>query len=94
MNGRFRISIRYIQEAGHEQSGDALSYRVAKRVRQAADALSALRHFARRSGIPQVVSLKGIGNPGPADESNRSISLGMPGMHGSRAANEAVMAPF
>jgi len=56
----------------------------------AAEALPALRHFARLTGIPQVVSLKGIGNPGPTDENNLSINLGMLGMHGSRAANEAV----
>ncbi|HVL00426.1 MAG TPA: biosynthetic-type acetolactate synthase large subunit, partial [Dongiaceae bacterium] len=58
----------------------------------AAEALPALRRFASRTGIPQVVSLKGIGNPGILWEHDLSLDLGMLGMHGSRAANEAVQA--
>ncbi|OZG75364.1 acetolactate synthase 2 catalytic subunit [Hahella sp. CCB-MM4] len=52
----------------------------------AANAIEALRNFANELGIPQVVTLKGIGNPGK----NHPLNLGMLGMHGSRAANEAV----
>ncbi|MET4025125.1 acetolactate synthase-1/2/3 large subunit [Marinobacter sp. MBR-99] len=44
------------------------------------------RTFANISGLPGVVTLKGIGNPGRNNPNN----LGMLGMHGSRAANKAV----
>jgi len=44
------------------------------------------REFANTSALPGVVTLKGIGNPGK----NNPHSLGMLGMHGSRAANKAV----
>jgi acetolactate synthase-1/2/3 large subunit len=46
----------------------------------------ALRDFAKRSGIPSVATLKGLGGV-PTDESN---FLGMLGMHGTRAANIAI----
>ena len=45
-----------------------------------------LRDFARRSGIPAVATLKGLGGI-PTDEPN---FLGMLGMHGTRAANIAI----
>ncbi|AZZ95176.1 acetolactate synthase 2 catalytic subunit [Hahella sp. KA22] len=51
-----------------------------------AKAVTSYRHFADATGIPQVVTLKGIGNPGKRNP----LNLGMLGMHGSRAANEAV----
>ena len=51
-----------------------------------AGAEGALRRFAEISGIPQVVTLKGIGNPGRGNP----LNLGMLGMHGSKAANRAV----
>jgi acetolactate synthase, large subunit (EC 2.2.1.6) len=44
------------------------------------------RTFAEVSGLPGVVTLKGIGNAGR----NNPNDLGMLGMHGSRAANKAV----
>jgi acetolactate synthase-1/2/3 large subunit len=44
------------------------------------------RAFAETSGLPGVVTLKGIGNAGKHNPHN----LGMLGMHGSRAANKAV----
>ncbi|WP_323751138.1 acetolactate synthase 2 catalytic subunit [Marinobacter sp.] len=44
------------------------------------------RQFAQDSGMPSVVTLKGIGNAGKGHPHN----LGMLGMHGSRAANKAV----
>lgn len=46
----------------------------------------ALRHFARRSGIPSVATLKGLGGV-PTCDAN---FLGMLGMHGTRAANTAI----
>jgi acetolactate synthase-1/2/3 large subunit len=51
-----------------------------------AGAEMALRSFARRSGIPSVATLKGLGAIA-TDEPN---FLGMLGMHGSRAANVAI----
>ncbi|WP_372966123.1 acetolactate synthase 2 catalytic subunit [Marinobacter sp.] len=44
------------------------------------------RNFALASGMPAVVTLKGIGNSGKGSPYN----MGMLGMHGSRAANKAV----
>lgn len=53
-----------------------------------AGALVPLRRFARSTGIPSVATLKGLGSlPG-----NDPLHLGMLGMHGSRAANQAVQA--
>lgn len=46
----------------------------------------AFRTFAEVSGLPAVVTLKGIGNAGK----HSTNELGMLGMHGSRAANKAV----
>ncbi|WP_336367961.1 acetolactate synthase 2 catalytic subunit [Marinobacter sp. C2H3] len=51
-----------------------------------AQAEGAFRAFAEASGLPGVVTLKGIGNAGR----NNPNDLGMLGMHGSRAANKAV----
>ncbi|HLV76750.1 MAG TPA: acetolactate synthase 2 catalytic subunit [Marinobacter sp.] len=51
-----------------------------------AGAEDSFRNFAGTSGIPGVVTLKGIGNAGRHNPGN----LGMLGMHGSRAANKAV----
>ncbi|WP_323753849.1 acetolactate synthase 2 catalytic subunit [Marinobacter sp.] len=51
-----------------------------------AQAEDSFRQFAQASGMPSVVTLKGIGNPGKGNPHN----LGMLGMHGSRAANKAV----
>lgn len=51
-----------------------------------AAAESAFRRFADSTAMPNVVTLKGIGNPGKAN----AHQLGMLGMHGSRAANLAV----
>jgi acetolactate synthase-1/2/3 large subunit len=51
-----------------------------------ARAEQALRDFAKRSGIPSVATLKGLGGV-PTDEPN---FLGMLGMHGTRAANMAI----
>jgi len=51
-----------------------------------AHAEESFRYFAESSGLPAVVTLKGIGNPGKHSAHN----LGMLGMHGSRAANRAV----
>ncbi|PAV25802.1 acetolactate synthase 2 catalytic subunit [Tamilnaduibacter salinus] len=53
-----------------------------------AGAETAFRRFASASGLPGVVTLHGTGNPGRGCPDN----LGMLGMHGSRAANEAVEA--
>ena len=53
-----------------------------------AGAVEALRGFAGRSGIPAVATLKGLG----ALPTDHPQHLGMLGMHGSRAANEAVQA--
>ena len=46
----------------------------------------ALRDFARRTGMPAVATLKGLGSI-PTDEPS---FLGMLGMHGTRAANVAI----
>jgi acetolactate synthase-1/2/3 large subunit len=51
-----------------------------------AGAIPALRAFARRTGIPAVATLKGLG----ALPTDHPQFLGMLGMHGTRAANEAV----
>jgi acetolactate synthase-1/2/3 large subunit len=51
-----------------------------------AGATNALRAFARRTGIPAVATLKGLGTL-PTDHPQ---FLGMLGMHGTRAANMAV----
>ena len=51
-----------------------------------AQAEHSFRAFAETSGLPGVVTLKGIGNAGKHNPHN----LGMLGMHGSRAANKAV----
>ncbi|PCM43559.1 acetolactate synthase 2 catalytic subunit [Marinobacter sp. ANT_B65] len=51
-----------------------------------AHAEESFHEFAENSGLPAVVTLKGIGNPGKHSTHN----LGMLGMHGSRAANRAV----
>ena len=45
-----------------------------------------LREFARRSGMPSVATLKGLGGI-PTDD---PLFLGMLGMHGTRAANMAI----
>jgi len=51
-----------------------------------AGAAPALRRFARKTGIPGVATLKGLGAL-PTDE---PLFLGMLGMHGTKAANLAV----
>ncbi len=51
-----------------------------------AHAEDSFRTFSEISGIPSVVTLKGIGNGGK----HNPWHLGMLGMHGSRAANRAV----
>ncbi|QIZ78055.1 acetolactate synthase 2 catalytic subunit [Ferrimonas lipolytica] len=51
-----------------------------------ADAVAELREFIRQTGIPSVVTLKGIGSV----PKNTSGYLGMLGMHGNKAANGAV----
>ncbi|HXM00275.1 MAG TPA: acetolactate synthase 2 catalytic subunit [Rhizomicrobium sp.] len=51
-----------------------------------AGAVNALRAFARRTGIPAVATLKGLG----ALPTDHPQFLGMMGMHGTRAANMAV----
>ena len=51
-----------------------------------ADAVHALRDFARETGIPTVATLKGLGTPDAED----ACYLGMLGMHGTKAANLAV----
>ncbi len=51
-----------------------------------AQAVPALRAFARDTGIPSVATLKGLGTPDAADP----CYLGMLGMHGTKAANLAV----
>jgi len=51
-----------------------------------ARAVEALRDFMRRTGIPAVATLKGLGAPDP----DHPLFLGMLGMHGTRAANLAV----
>jgi acetolactate synthase-1/2/3 large subunit len=52
------------------------------------NAVNQVRAFARATGIPAVATLQGLGVL-PTDEPG---NLGMLGMHGSRAANEAVQA--
>lgn len=51
-----------------------------------AQALTSLREFIKVTGIPSVVTLKGLG----AVHKNNSGYLGMLGMHGTKAANIAV----
>ncbi|ART83984.1 acetolactate synthase 2 catalytic subunit [Oceanisphaera profunda] len=51
-----------------------------------ANAVAELRAFAKRTEIPMVTTLKGIGTLDPDDE----LFLGMLGMHGTKAANLAV----
>jgi acetolactate synthase-1/2/3 large subunit len=51
-----------------------------------ANAVAELRAFARRTGIPSVATLKGLG----AIPTNDPSFLGMLGMHGTKAANHAV----
>ncbi len=51
-----------------------------------ADAVAELRAFSRRTGIPSVATLKGLGTI-PTDDPS---FLGMLGMHGTKAANHAV----
>lgn len=51
-----------------------------------ADAVDDFREFVHRSQIPTVLTLKGLG----ALDSRDPLFLGMLGMHGARAANEAV----
>lgn len=51
-----------------------------------AHAESAFRRFAKASRLPNVVTLKGIGNPGY----DNADQMGMLGLHGSKAANMAV----
>ena len=53
-----------------------------------ADAVNEVRAFARATGIPAVSTLQGLG----ALPSDWPGNLGMLGMHGSRAANDAVQA--
>lgn len=53
-----------------------------------AHAVPALRAFIAQTGIPCVVTLKGLGAPDPDD----ACYLGMLGMHGNPAANLAVQA--
>ncbi|MBC7767252.1 MAG: acetolactate synthase 2 catalytic subunit [Phycisphaerales bacterium] len=53
-----------------------------------ADAVDEVRAFARATGIPAVSTLQGLG----ALHADSAAHLGMMGMHGSRAANEAVQA--
>ena len=49
-------------------------------------AVPALREFVNATGIPTVVTLKGLGAP----DANHPCYLGMLGMHGTKAANLAV----
>ncbi|MGO1247475.1 MAG: acetolactate synthase 2 catalytic subunit [Oceanisphaera sp.] len=51
-----------------------------------ANAITELRDFARKTGIPMVTTLKGIGTLDPDND----LFLGMLGMHGTKAANIAV----
>lgn len=51
-----------------------------------AQAVPALRDFVNATGIPAVVTLKGLGAP----DANHPCYLGMLGMHGTKAANLAV----
>ena len=51
-----------------------------------AGAVEALRHFAETSGIPSISTLNGLGSV----RTDAPGFLGMLGMHGTRAANEAV----
>lgn len=51
-----------------------------------ANAVDALRAFAKETGIPTVATLKGLGTPDAQDD----CYLGMLGMHGTKAANYAV----
>lgn len=51
-----------------------------------ANAIKELRTFISHTGIPTVVTLKGLGSP----DINNKYYLGMLGMHGTKAANLAV----
>lgn len=51
-----------------------------------AQAVPALRDFVNATGVPAVVTLKGLGAP----DANHPCYLGMLGMHGTKAANLAV----
>lgn len=51
-----------------------------------ANAVDYLRQFAKKSGLPSVSTLKGLGTLDPENEN----TLGMLGMHGTKAANLAV----
>ncbi|TBL65493.1 acetolactate synthase 2 catalytic subunit [Hafnia alvei] len=51
-----------------------------------AQAVPALREFVNATGIPTVVTLKGLGAP----DANHPCYLGMLGMHGTKAANLVV----
>ena len=51
-----------------------------------ADAVEPFRHFVETTGLPVVLTLKGLGNLSADHPQN----LGMLGMHGSVAANRAV----
>lgn len=51
-----------------------------------AQAVPALREFVNATGIPTVVTLKGLGAP----DANHPCYLGMLGMHGTKVANLAV----
>ncbi|PLR44951.1 acetolactate synthase 2 catalytic subunit [Chimaeribacter arupi] len=53
-----------------------------------AQAIPALRAFIAETGIPAVVTLKGLGAP----DADHPCYLGMLGMHGTKAANLAVQA--
>lgn len=53
-----------------------------------ADAVAELRSFAKKTGIPCVSTLKGLG----AADINDPLYLGLLGMHGSKVANLAVQA--
>lgn len=53
-----------------------------------AGAVADFRDFVHRAGIPTVLTLKGLG----ALDGRDPLFLGMLGMHGARAANEAVQA--
>lgn len=53
-----------------------------------AQAVPALRKLAEETGIPAVVTLKGLGSVNPHSD----VYLGMLGMHGTKAANLAVQA--
>jgi len=76
---KLRTALEWLREAQRPllYSGGGISL---------AQAEQPFRAFASISGLPGVVSLKGIGNPGR----QAPHQLGMLGMHGSQAANRAV----